>query len=434
MKKLMIAAGAVIAAGSTFAGLCSVDAVEGSCSVYNAKFTFKTLQAKKACAEGAKWLVTDAAPGAGGWTVWYKDTAADAGAQAIAAAAPHALSEADYLATPEVICGDATRPVQRASSRQVYWMDNGTRKFEGVLWQCAAACFEGAVQDCDLNNNGRLNYAIWEKKSSLSLTFPIIQIKYGEDDGAKFTGAVDHIYAADDAQRTMWIGRYGKSAQKVAAYWQPTLRHAQIINAAGFGTYDVKNLRTKSVSGNAVGMIAPLNDIVVDACGHRGNFFCAIGFMCIEWADWCCDGCYAGVELVPASGTWSVKYNASATKKANADKATLTAFVPAYAFYSHSSWEAVRALDPWLHTDNTYWYGNTTGALIYKDGGAAGAGQDEIINAIVDYNIQLVSIYEDGAYDAATKTYKYNGVDFTVGDNGAFSGDDLKPLFPEPAE
>ena len=202
----------------------------------------------------------------------------------------------------------------------------------------------------------------------------------------------------------------------------------------------MKNLRTKSVSGNAVGMIMPIQDGASDECGNRNRIFCALGFMCVEWMDWCCDGCYAGVELVPASGTWSLKYNSSATKKANKDKATLASFVPAYMFYSHSAWATARAVDPWLHTDNYYWWDSTNLTLFYKEGGAAaGLTNDEALEHIAENAQLVIDIVFDGLHypktaDAAEK-YSYNGTDFELTENGTFSEENFpaKPAEEEEA-
>jgi hypothetical protein len=419
MKKLMIAAAAAMAGAATFGGLCDPDAAgPDSCSVYNIKFTFKTLAAKKACAQGAKWLVSDFAPGtAGVWgAAWYRNAAADTAAAADPAGDGAAITVADYVATGLDVCNanPAVRVIANAASRQVFWMDNATRKFEGIAWQCKAACFEGLFADCDLNNNGRLNYVIWEKKNSLAISYPVFQVKYAADDGANFTATPQSEYFSLDAQNEMLIGRYGKKAQKVTAYWQlVNLLHGQSIDAAGFGTYDVKNLRTKSISGNAVGMIMPIQDGATDSCGNKDRIFCALGFMCVEWMDWCCDGCYAGVDLVPASGTWSLKYNASATKKANKDKATLASFVPAYMFYSHSTWADARAADPFLHTDNYYWWSSNTWTLFYKEGGAVATSDDDILDYIANGARRVIDIVGDGklVVDGETKTYQWGGLD-----------------------
>ncbi len=409
----MIAAAAAMAGATTFGGLCDPDVVgPDSCSVYNIKFTFKTLNPKTACAQGAKWLVSDFAPGTEGvfGAKWYRNATADAAAAADPAGDGAAVTVADYVATALTVCENGNGGViANAALRPVFWMDNATRKFEGIAWQCKAACFEGiAFADCDPNNNGRLNYVIWEKKNSLAISYPVFQVKYGADDGTNFTGAYQTQYFSLDAQNEMLIGRYGKKAQKVTAYWQLwNLLHGQSIDAAGFGTYDVKNLRTKSVSGNAVGMLMPVGS-TTDSCGNTSRIFCALGFMCVEWMDWCCDGCYAGVDLVPASGTWSLKYNSAATKKANKDKATLASFVPNYMFYSHSAWAAARAADPWLHADNYYWWGSTSVALIYKDGGAAaGLTDDMVLDYIARGACNVIDIVFDGVYNATDKKYTY---------------------------
>lgn len=433
MKKLMIAAAAAMAGTATFGGLCDPEAAgPDSCSVYNIKFTFKTLNPKTACAQGAKWLVSDVAPGVEGvfGAKWYRQNLADAAAATgdLGGDGPQ-ITALDYAATGLTVCENGNgNPIANAAFRQVFWMDNATRKFEGIAWQCKSACFEGfAFADCDLTNNGRLNYVIWEKKNSLAISFPVFQVKYGPDDGANFTSTTQSEYFSLDAQWDMLIGRYGKKAQKVTAYWQVwNLLHGQSIDAAGFGTYDVKNLRTKSISGNAVGMLMPVGS-ATDSCGNKDRIFCALGFMCVEWMDWCCDGCYAGVDLVPASGTWSLKYNASATKKANKDKATLASFVPNYMFYSHASWAAARAADPFLHTDNYYWWGDTTGALIYKDGGAStGSARDAILDYIAQGGCNVINIVFDGLFNATDKKYTY--FDAVAGESKDFALDENNNL------
>ena len=430
----MFAAAAAALAGAASAALCDSETVADSCSVYNLKFSFKTLAAKKACNQGAKWLVTTRFAGA--WNaVWVRSDTADAAATV--AAGGREPTAADYIGVaidPVGVFGN----VARAARREVYWMDNATRKFEGILWQCHAACFEG-LADLNPNNNGRINFALWEKKSSLALSFPIVQVKVGTNDGDALKDILLQEYASFDEQNNFWLGRYGKSAQKIAAYWQPALRNGQFIGAAGFGTFDGKNLRIKSISGNAVGMIAPLNEALLDACGNVGNFFCAVGFLCVDWRDWCCDGCYAGVEVVPASGNWSLKYNASATKKANNDKATLRSFVPDYMFYTHANWAAFRNADPLLHTDNYYWIDNATGAAFYKGGtvGEAAVTLDMALDNITWKNQQIINIVGQGTPivddEGALTGYNYQGKEFQLAD-GALSEDDLEDYWKEDAE
>jgi len=404
----MLAATAAMTGAATCGGLCDPEAAgPDSCSVYNIKFTVKTLAAKKRCEMGARWLVTDTLPGPGVWRVWWRNKNADTAAAGDPAGDGTQVTVADYVNSGRTTCEDGTGlAIADAAQRWVYWMDNATRKFEGVAWQCRSACFEGVLQDCDLTNNGRLNYVIWEKKTGLAVSYPVFQVKSGQDDGTKFTGETHTLYFSLDAQRDMFIGRYGNKAQKVAAYWTPRLLHAQTIAAAGFGTYDVKNLRTKSVSGNAVGMIMPVSEGAADPCGNKDRIFCALGFMCVEWLDWCCDGCYAGVELVPASGTWSLKYNASATKKANADKATLADFVPAYMFYKHDAWKDARAADPWLHTDNYYWWGDSTGGLLYRENRVDnddGLTNDQILDRLAEGAAQVINFVFEGVVTTETK-------------------------------
>ena len=397
MKKLMIAVATAAVFGGTYADLCDTEKPQAGCSVYNVKFTFKTLKAKKACSTGPKWLVTSGGDFGGFWL-------RDAGIDAKAGKTDATRTLADYLAIlpPDNTLCDG-KPLTLADRREVYWMDNGTRRFDGILWQCAAQCFEGIPEDCSANNNGRINFALWEKKSSRPISLPVFQYKYGNDTdtNGELEGKeiLSQGFASYNAADQMWLARYGQKAQKVSMYWTPSLRLGQIIDAAGFGSFDAKNLRIKSVNGNAVGLLAPLNDGATDKCGNASKIFCAVGFMCVEWKDWCCDGCYAGVELVPASGTWSVKYNASATKKANAGKATLASLIPAYMFYATSTfWADARALDPLLHKDGYYHVG-TDGVLFYK--GEIGDSEatvtvDKAIYKVAETNEKVCNILDMG--------------------------------------
>ena len=422
MKKLMIAVATAAVFGGTYADLCDPETQKpAGCSVYNVKFTFKTLAAKKACSDGAKWLVTSGGAFGG---FWLRDAGIDAKAARVAKIAGESpVTLAHYLAIPSLptdndntLCDG--RPLTLADRREVYWMDNGTRRFDGILWQCAAQCFEGIPADCNANNDGRINFALWEKKSSRPISLPVFQYKYGTDGGdgeLKDKEILSQGFASYNAADQMWLARYGQKAQKVSMYWMPSLRLGQSIDAAGFGSFDAKNFRIKSVNGNAVGLLAPLNDGAADKCGNPSKIFCAVGFMCVEWKDWCCDGCYAGVELVPASGTWSVKYNASATKKANAGKATLASLIPAYMFYSTSTfWADARALDPWLHTDGFYHFDKTTGALLYKvPEGSEGSGTtitlDGAISLVAWMNEQVCNTLDMGVkfFDSETNETKY---------------------------
>lgn len=323
MKKLMIvAAAAAMVGGTQAAELCYEDLAGDSCAVYNVKFTFKTLAAKRDSNCGLTWLIDDQGDG-----MWTRTDIADV---TISDATTAAGGAHDQTVFPRV----------RAYKRALYWADNATRTFDGILWQCTASCFESldlaAAARFNGWANGHLNYALWEKRSQTSIAYPVIRY-YTKKDRSRYG------WWTLDARRSFdFLGRYGQTAQKVAAYWTPWIMRGN-IEAAGFGTYDSKGKRMKAVSGNAVGMIAPLNAGAADACGRASRFFVQIAFMCEDFIQWCCDGCYAGVELVPASGTWSIKYNASLSK----GNKSLSTILPNYtvfgsAIFGSAGWTRVR--------------------------------------------------------------------------------------------
>ena len=87
------------------------------------------------------------------------------------------------------------------------------------------------------------------------------------------------------------------------------------LTFAGFGSYDQKNERVTSVSGNFAGLQTPPK-YAKTGCG---------GEKCPS-ADWwnCCPLAYAGApdDASVAYGSWSVKYNSSATKKFDVNAST----------------------------------------------------------------------------------------------------------------
>ena len=320
MKKLMITAAAA-AVGLTSFGeeLCYDDLVGDGCAVYNVKFTFKTLAAKKNSNCGLKWLINDDRN-----MTWLRTDIAG-------------VSIEDATTVAGGVHDQTIFPHIPAHKRELWWADNATRTFDGILWQCTAACFEGnGFRGLTDNVGGRINFALWEKQSKTTIAYPVL--RYWTNKNRSRYG-----WWTRDAQWDFdFLGRYGQTAQKVAAYWTPGIMRGW-IEAAGFGTFDKKNLRITSVSGNAVGMIAPLNTGAKDACGRDSKFFVQVAFMCQDFIQWCCDGCYAGVELVPASGTWSIKYNASLSKGTK----SLAKILPDYAvfgpaIFGSAGWARIR--------------------------------------------------------------------------------------------
>jgi hypothetical protein len=88
-----------------------------------------------------------------------------------------------------------------------------------------------------------------------------------------------------------------------------------------------------SVSGNCVGRIAPLVSGYEDDCGDV-RIFAQVAYVCQTFKKWCCDQCYYATGSVPASGTWSLKYNASLSKGTK----PLSSIIPTYAVFDNTNY------------------------------------------------------------------------------------------------
>ena len=271
MKKLMIAAAAAAMIGGAYADdLCNEVIDSTSCALYNVKFTFKTLGGKDA-----------------------KCTAAQ-------------------------LAGAACGNLLANGEEGIAYLDNSTRKFEGILWQCATTCFEGVAPNESVG--GDINYVLWEKKYERNVS---PKAKYDASADPKWVGQNG---AEAEQNKFDILGRYGKKAQKVAAFWTPTMDSTdELIYAAGFGSFDSKNLRIKSVSGNAVGKLKPINLVTENLCDDDA-LLTVLAYMCSDFKSRCCCECVAAA-VAPASGTWSLKYNSSLSKNGKLSK-----IIPAYAW------------------------------------------------------------------------------------------------------
>jgi len=349
MKKLMIAAAAAaMIVGVQADELCEESVAGAGCSVYNVKFTFKTISGKKKnCA--AYLIEGDFTTGVdmGVWTRYMNVRPVPAAYDAAAVAAQPQLNapNAGALVTKAyydlwVAAGEPTtalggwptmnpghaRAAQAAAVwyGDLYWADNGTRTLEGILWQCAASCFEGNTV-WNGKGSGEIYFALWEKKTGKVFSYPAFRY-YKNANRDTF-----NWITADETPAFNWMGRYGAKAEKIGVDWTPTLKNYtwDWIQAVGFGTFDVKALHMKSVTGGAIAQLEPFVNGEEDQCGN-GSFKIQVAYVCEEFKAWCCDPCYAAVDWVPAYGNWSLKYNASLSK----GKTPLSKVLPAYAVFS----------------------------------------------------------------------------------------------------
>lgn len=206
------------------------------------------------------------------------------------------------------LCDDATTDV-------VYYLDSAARKIKGYLWVCEYEC-------------GRdYNVVLWDEKNKVAL----IPLAY---EAVNF----DEVYV------------YGKKATAVAG----TIQFAGVgldgadaidIVASGLNGKLVRggteeDCYIKSLSGYAAGKIAYCKPSSRKVGGSKGGLcdepeepvtcdeYCA---KILSLCDACCfDGwCDAddAEDMVPAVGTWSMKYN----KKVSKGKTPMSKLVPAYA-------------------------------------------------------------------------------------------------------
>lgn len=210
---------------------------------------------------------------------------------------------------------EATDPCDDPTTEVVYYLDNVTRKVTGYLWICDYDCGAAA------------NVVLWDSKNKVAL------IAYAED-AVEF----DDVFA------------YGKKATKIAG----TIEFAG-ADAAGNDALDVvasgingKMVRgngtdecyIKSLSGYASGRIAyikPGSDVIPGVAGKLCDEPVA-PVVCDEFdakilpfCDACCFEGWCNADnaddMIPATGTWSMKYN----KKVSKGNTPIAQLAPAYA-------------------------------------------------------------------------------------------------------
>lgn len=166
----------------------------------------------------------------------------------------------------------------------------GTRKYAGVLASCECDCEDTTI---------------------------VLEPKF------YFWGTTEKAAYCDAEAKLGNAVRFGgptsKAAKKVAATFELS---ASLINltGAGFGSYNAKIGRVASISGYIAGLVnAPL-------CAVKcADPLPAYGFSV------CDDNEIVGLESVPAYGTWSIKYNAGASKKYAANSTYVEkTMVPSY--------------------------------------------------------------------------------------------------------
>ena len=169
---------------------------------------------------------------------------------------------------------------------------------EGYFYDCACGC--------NLLKDG-LNTIMWDSKRKAPMC------------GAAFTFNFMNVMGKKQADaETEWTFAG-------AAAYDATRTSTYTLTGAGYGKYDVKNARFKSFSGNFAGNVDTSFDLktstnVAGACA------------CDPSQIWDCTDLTALTDASSvAFGTWTIKYNASASKKLAATQEITDAVkIPAY--------------------------------------------------------------------------------------------------------
>ena len=208
----------------------------------------------------------------------------------------------------------------------IYYLDSSTRKLTGFLWACAYDC----------SSSDSLNIVLWDAKKKVPVVYcpPV-------GDYAGFT-TIDASFA------DFWV--YGKKATKIAASFEIQSDFIDVALAGLNGSIKTgcNDCYIKSLSGNAAGSLAiikkagsQVGEVWGGLCGDKVDYTCEDDDLTAVYTtlcEVCCgfDGwCSAGTEelqtgdLVPAYGTWKMKYNAKKSKDKN--MSGIWAYVPSYA-------------------------------------------------------------------------------------------------------
>ena len=270
MKKLMIAAATAAMVGGAFASPCvDPDEPVAQCRAWDLKMTLKSLGPKKAS------CVTKA----------------------------------------ENPCEDDVKGM-------VYFMDNVTRKLTGYLWICDYTCGSDA------------NIVLWDAKNKvapIAFTEEAISLEnlvaYGKK-ATKVAGMIE--FAGDDSGAGVYARE--QALEVVAAG----------VNGKMVRGVDDEDCYVKSLSGNACGLITFIPPAAKVYVNSTKGGLCVdpeeeieicdeYGVKLLPFCEACCFEGWCDVddwtEMVPAVGTWSMKYN----KKVSKGDKTIRQLAPAYA-------------------------------------------------------------------------------------------------------
>ena len=197
-------------------------------------------------------------------------------------------------ATTTVDKGSQCEPGSSSTSCSVIREKDST-VFQGYIYEC--------VDDCGVISTG--SQVFWDSKRKVQL-----------DDGAITTTFINVM------GKKQTLGEWAWTFTGKAAY-DESRKQEYTLTGAGYGAFSTKNARFTSFSGNFAGYATPSYDLKT----NKSKVTCA----CDPSQIWKCDALSALVASdTVAFGTWTAKYDASASKKLY-NKGVLT--VPSYVAY-----------------------------------------------------------------------------------------------------
>jgi hypothetical protein len=200
----------------------------------------------------------------------------------------------------------------------IYYLDTANNTYKGYMWFCEDYCWTDAT-DAYL--------VLWDAKTKA----PIVPIGKAKDTERKVT----KYYYNQGGLDFEFLGRYGKNLKKAAASWEidagAIMGHGAGVNGSLIYNKEDGSAMLKSISGNFAGSVVP-SMTVKKLCEDGEEMDIMFANLC-DCAETLCDATETADE-VPASGTWSLKYN----KKLSLGSKAMFQIVPKYAIWDEDKY------------------------------------------------------------------------------------------------
>lgn len=172
------------------------------------------------------------------------------------------------------------------------WRQVVTKKVQGVIFNCICSCSENLDTVGSILDSAVLTPGVWDGTTV-----------DGFAGNQYFWVAKDKVVfdRDEDLLNISWLARIGKSKNQVEAAG----KFQAGIQVAGYGNFDKKNGRVKSITGYAAGVWGSPADCSDVEGGYANK--CPAYQLCFDLD-------HDTTDKTFAAGTWSVKYNASKSK------------------------------------------------------------------------------------------------------------------------